>query len=77
MTTAYGIPVVERIQILVTRPHRFDHGNAIRRMLEVAAGIYATKEIHARQSLVLLRKIAAKANENRDTNQVTQPSRVV
>jgi hypothetical protein len=71
------MPAVERIQIPVTRPQRFDQGRLNSRILEIAAGMYATTEIQARQLRVLKRKYAAAPRENNDTRPDTQPRSVV
>lgn len=33
ITTAYGIPVVDRIQIPAMRPHRLDQGKAVGKLV--------------------------------------------
>lgn len=54
MTTAYGMPTVERIHIPVIKPHRLDQGKLSNRMLDIAPGMYAMREIQALQFYFIL-----------------------
>jgi len=77
MTTAYGMPPEDRIQIATKSAHHSLNGSVKSIMLETIHGRYATRDTQALQSFVLASTMAAIASEKKTVSPVTQPRSVV